>query len=67
MGESDLREDCLRRFTWGRLMKGGLSTLRLGREPEWPEPALLDAFILAPGIIPGEVDVVPMDRRHMLE
>ena len=40
---------------------------RLGRDPEWPETALLDAFVLPPGVIAGEVNVVPMDRRHMLK
>ncbi len=40
---------------------------RFGRDPEWPETALLDAFVLPPGVIAGEVNVVPMDRRHMLE
>jgi hypothetical protein len=37
------------------------------RDPEWRETALLDAFVLPPGVIAGEVNVVPMDRCHMIE
>ena len=33
---------------------------RFRRNPERPETALLDAFVLPPGVIAGEVDVVPM-------
>jgi hypothetical protein len=49
------------------LTEGEIKFAGLERQPEWPELALFDAFVLAPGIIPGEVDVVPIDRRHMLE
>src|SRR4029077_2399895 len=34
---------------------------------ELPEPALLYAFVLPPRVIAGQVDVVPVDGRHMLE
>ena len=40
---------------------------RLRPNPEWSEAALLDAFVLAPGVIACEVNVIPMDRRDVLE
>jgi hypothetical protein len=40
---------------------------RLRRDSEWPETALFHAFILPPGVIPCEINVIPMDWRHMLE
>jgi hypothetical protein len=53
---------------WARSPPTTRNIPELGRRnPERPETALLDAFVLPPGVIVGEVDVVPMDRRHMPE
>jgi hypothetical protein len=62
-----VRESCTPGSVRGVLSNGHSYRDRFGRDPEWPETALLDAFVLPPGVIAGEVNVVPMDRRHMLE
>src|SRR6516225_4775064 len=66
-GGSPVRESRPPGSVRGVLSNGHPYRDRLGRQPKWAEPSLLDVFVLTPGIIPCEVDVVPMDRRHMLE
>ncbi len=51
--------------------KGNLRTLRAAEGgsgvSERPEAAFGDTFIGVPGVIAGEIDVLPAERRDMLE